>query len=264
MSVISPLAAVHPDARIGDDVEIGPFCSVGPNVSLGDGTRLVSHVSLSGHTSIGPGCTLYPFVTVGHPPQDTKHDGSEVRVIMGARNVLREKVNIHPGSSAGRRNTVIGDDCLFMVGAHIAHECIVGSHVVLTNSVALGGAVEVGDYATLGGLSAVVQFTRIGKHAFVGGKTLVTRDLIPYGYALGAPANLVGLNNVGLKRRGFSKADIRTLRKAYGLLFATEGTFADRLEDAADSYRDSPLVDDIVQFIRTREHRDLLQPDNWS
>ena len=261
---ISPLAAVHPDASIGEDCEIGPFCTVGPQVTLGEGTRLISHVSLAGHTVLGPGNTLYPFVSIGHPPQDTKHKGGDVRVVMGARNTLREKVNVHPGSDAGRKDTTIGDDCLFMVGAHIAHECIVGSHVVLTNSVALGGAVEVGDYAVLGGLSAVVQFTRIGKHAFVGGKTLVTRDVIPYGYALGTPAHLAGLNNVGLKRRGFSKDEIRTLRKAYGLLFATEGTFADRLEDAADAYQDSALVGDIVAFIKSRSNRDLLQPDNWS
>ena len=261
--MISELSHVHPDADIADGVEIGPFCTVGPNVSLGAGTKLVSHVSLNGHTQIGPDCTLYPFVSIGHPPQDTKHKGGDVRVIIGARNTLREKVNIHPGSDAGRRDTVIGNNNLFMVGAHIAHECIVGNHVVLTNSVALGGAVEVGDYAILGGLTAVVQFTRIGRHAFVGGKTLVTRDVIPYGYALGNPAHLVGLNNVGLRRRGFGKEDIRTLRKAYGLLFATEGTFKERLEDVADAYSDRELVADIVDFIRGRERKDICQPDHW-
>ena len=260
---ISELAVVHPDADLGDGVEIGPFCTVGPHVAISSGTRLVSHVSLAGRTAIGADCTLYPFTSIGHPPQDSKHSGGEVRVVIGDRNTFRESVNIHPGSDAGRRDTVIGSDNLFMVGSHVAHECIVGDHVVLTNGVALGGAVEVGDYAILGGLSAVVQFTRIGRHAFIGGKTLVTRDVIPFGTATGSPAHLKGLNTIGLKRRGFDKEDIRTLRKAYGLLFATEGTFADRLEDASDAYSDNPLVTDIVAFIREREHRDLCQPNNW-
>jgi len=260
---IHDLAVVHPDARLGQGVSIGPFCTVGPGVALGDRTRLVSHVSLNGLTDIGPDCTLYPFTSVGHPPQDSKHAGGDVRVVIGARNTLRESVTIHPGSDAGRRDTVIGDDNLFMVGSHVAHECVVGNHVVLTNGVALGGAVDVGDYAILGGLSAVVQFTRIGRHAFIGGKTLVTRDIIPYGTATGSPAHLKGLNTIGLKRRGFEKEDIRTLRKAYGLLFATEGTFKDRLEDAADAYADNRLVTDIVEFIRARENRDLCQPNIW-
>ena len=261
--MIHELSVVHPEAKIGANVEIGPFCTVGPGVELGAGTRLISHVSVAGNTVIGPDCTLYPQVSIGHPPQDSKHKGGAVSVRIGARNILREKVNVHPGSDAGRAETVIGDDNLFMVGAHIAHECIVGNHVVLTNSVALGGAVEVGDYAILGGLSAVVQFTRIGKHAFVGGKTLVTRDVIPYGYAFGNPAYLMGLNNIGLKRRGFEKEDIRTLRKAYGLLFATEGTFAERLEDVSDAYCERPLVSDIVEFIRGRARKDICQPDHW-
>lgn len=263
-ATIHELAVVHPNARLGGGVEIGPFCVVGPDVALGARTRLISHVSLVGRTQIGPDCTLHPFVSIGHPPQDTKHGGGDVSVTIGARNILREKVNIHPGSDAGRRETVVGNDNLFMVGAHVAHECVVGDNVVLTNSVALGGAVEVGDYAILGGLSAVVQFCRIGRHAFVGGQTLVTRDVIPYGYALGSPAYLKGLNNVGLKRRDFSKNDIRTLRKAYGLLFATEGTFANRLADAAESYEDNPFIQDIVAFIRARENRELCQPNHWS
>ena len=263
MTSVHPLSDVHPDARLAGGVEVGPFCMVGPHVSIGAGTRLISHVSINGHTEIGPDCTLYPFVSIGHPPQDSKHRGGEVRVRIGARNVLREKVNVHPGSDAGRPETVIGDDNLFMVGSHIAHECRVGDHVVLTNGVALGGAVEVGDYAILGGLSAVVQFTRIGKHAFIGGKTLVTQDVIPYGYALGNPARLKGLNTVGLKRRGFAREDVRTLRKAYGLLFASEGTFAERLEDAAESYEDSAEVREIVEFIRARDRKELCQPNNW-
>ena len=261
---ISPLSVIHPDARIADGVEVGPFCTIGAGVEIGAGTRLVSHVSLSGTTAIGRDCTLYPFVSIGHPPQDNKHSGREVSIRIGDRNTFREKVNVHPGSDAGRRETRIGSDNLFMVGAHIAHECRVGSNVVLTNGVQLGGACDVDDFAVLGGLAAVVQFTRIGRHAFVGGMTLVTQDVIPYGYALGNTARLKGLNTVGLKRRGFSKEDIRTLRKAYGLLFATEGRFQERLEDVADSYADNALVHDILDFIRARERKNICQPDRWS
>ena len=261
---ISPQSLIHPDAELGEGVEVGPFCTVGAGVKIGAGTKLVSHVSLAGDTTIGEDCTFYPFTSIGHPPQDNKHTGSTVSIRIGDRNTFREKVNVHPGSDAGRRDTVIGSDNLFMVGAHIAHECIVGDHVVLTNGVQLGGASEVGDYAVLGGLSAVIQFTRIGKHAFVGGMTLVTRDVIPYGYALGNYAHLMGLNNVGLKRRGFSKDDMRTLRKAYGLLFATEGRFQERLEDVADSYSDNPLVMDILNFIHARDRKNICQPDKWA
>ena len=257
---VHPLALVHPQASLGEGVEVGPFCQVGPCVSIGPRTRLVSHVSLSGTTTIGADCTLYPFASIGHPPQDSKHGGGMVSVMVGDRNTFRESVTVHPGSDAGRRDTVIGDDNLFMVGSHVAHECRVGSNVVLTNQVALGGAVEVGDNAVLGGLSAVVQFTRIGEGAFVGGKTLVTRDVIPFGYALGNPAVLMGLNTVGLKRRGVSRDGVRSLRAAFSALYAPEGTFAERVDEVALEYADDPRVVAIVEFIRAKGRKELCRP----
>ncbi len=261
MSVhIDPSSHVDPKAELDDGVHIGPLCVVGPNVKLGKNVRLVSQVSLNGNTSIGDDCELYPFVSMGHPPQDFKHKGGDVRIIIGARNKFRELVNIHPGSDAGRRDTVIGDDCYMMVGSHLAHEGEMGNNVVISNGVQIGGCVTIGDHAILGGLSAVHQFTRIGAHAFVGGMATVTSDVIPFGSVVGNMAHLAGLNIVGLKRRGFDRQVIRDLRAAYRLLFALEGTFAERLDDTARLYAQNEEVMQIVDFIRGQEKRNICMP----
>jgi len=259
---IHPTSIVDPKAELGDGVEIGPSCIVGPDVKLGNGVKLISHVSLVGDTSIGDECELYPFVSMGHPPQDFKHKGGPVRIEIGARRVFRESVNIHPGTDCGNPVTRVGNDCYFMVGTHLAHEGQVGNHVVVSNHAQIGGNVTIGDHVVLGGVSAIHQHTRIGKHAFVGGITFVTNDVIPYGSVVGNPAKLAGLNVVGLKRRGFSRDAVRDLRSAYRLLFAPEGTFAERLVDAAKLYSDNAMVMDIIDFIKSQQSRPICMPSN--
>jgi len=263
MSVeIHSSAFIDPKADLDTGVKIGPLCVVGPNVKLGKNVELVAQVNLAGHTVIGEGCKLYPFVSMGHPPQDFKHKGGDVSIRIGARNVFRELVNIHPGTDTGKPETIIGDDCYFMVGTHLAHEGHVGNHVVVSNGAQIGGCVTIGDNAVLGGLCAVHQYTRIGAHAFIGGMATVTADVIPYGSVIGNTARLAGLNIVGLKRRGFDRRTIQDLRSAYRLLFAQEGTFAERLADTARLYKDKALVMEIVEFIRDQEKRRICMPQN--
>jgi len=261
---VHPSSFVDPKANIGEGVHIGPLCVVGPNVTLHKNVKLVSQVNIDGHTEVGEDCELYPFVSLGHPPQDFKHKDGKVRLIIGKRNIFRELVNVHPGSDAGKRDTTIGNDCYMMVGSHLAHEGQMGNNVVVSNGVQIGGCVTIGDHAILGGLCAVHQYTRIGAHAFIGGMATVTTDVIPYGSVVGNTAHLAGLNVIGLKRRGFSKKTVRDLRSAYRLLFAQEGTFAERLDDTARLYKDHELVMEIVEFIKTKDKRNICLPNSGS
>lgn len=258
---IHPTAIIHEGAQIGADVEIGPYCIIGAQVKLGARVKLIGHVCLDGDTTIGADCTLYPFVSMGYPPQDFKHKGGAVAIEIGERCTFRENVNIHPGSDAGETVTRIGNECYFMVGTHLAHEGQMGDHVIVSNGAQIGGNVKIGDHVVLGGLCAIHQHTRIGDHAFIGGMATVTKDVIPYGFVVGNAAHLVGLNVVGLKRRGFSKEVIKELRAAYRLLFAQEGTFVERLDDAARVYGDHELVMDIVEFIKAQDNRRICMPD---
>lgn len=261
MSVqIDPLASVDPGATLGEGVQIGPYCIVGPNVTLGPRVRLISHVSVTGRVQIGEDCVVYPFAALGHPPQDFKYSGEDTRLVIGARNVIREQVTMHPGTAVGRGETRIGDDGYYMVGAHVAHDCVVGNRVVLANNATLGGYVTVGDHVIFGGLSAVHQYGRIGRHAFVGGLAAVVTDVIPFGMAHGNHAHLTGLNLVGLKRRGFTRETIRDLRAAYRMMFAAEGTFQERLADVAALFPDTPEVQEVVAFIQADANRALCMP----
>lgn len=261
MSVsIHPSAHVDKKANLDAGVEIGPLCIVGPNVKLGKNVKLIGQVNLAGNTTIGADCELYPFVSMGHPPQDFKHKGGPVSLKIGERNIFRENVNIHPGTDAGKPSTIIGNDCYFMVNTHLAHEGHVGNNVVVSNGAQIGGCVTIGDNAILGGLCAIHQFTRIGQHAFIGGMATVTTDVIPYGFVVGNPAHLTGLNVVGLKRRGFDRGTIQELRAAYRLMFAEEGTFKERIDDASEFYKNNDLAMDIVDFINDREKRSICLP----
>ena len=260
MSGIHQTAIIEDGAKIGDGVAIGPYCSIGPEVEIGAGTNLFSHVVVGGRTRIGADCELYPFASVGLRPQDMKYKGEPSAVIIGQRTVIREHVTINPGTAGGSMATRIGNDCLLMVGAHAAHDCDIGDFVIMANNATLGGHVEVGDYAILGGLSAVHQFCRIGQHAMVGGMSGVENDVIPYGSVVGNRAHLTGLNIVGLKRRNFSRDEVHTLRTAYRLLFAEEGTMSERIVDVAEMYSDNDAVMDIVRFIRTESSRAICQP----
>jgi UDP-N-acetylglucosamine acyltransferase len=260
MTAIHATAIVDPRAQLGDDVEIGPYCIVGPDVSLGARVRVRSHAVIDGHTQIGADCEIYPFCSLGAPPQHTAHQGEPTRLVLGARNLIREHVTMHAGTAFGRGVTTIGSDCLFYVGCHVAHDCIVGDHVTLINSATLGGHVVVEDYVIMGGLSAAHQNTRVGRHAFVGGMAGVNHDVIPFGNVWGNHAHLEGLNLVGLKRRGFAREQINTLRAAYRMLFAEEGTFQERLDDTAYAYAASSEVMEIVDFIKADATRPLTMP----
>jgi UDP-N-acetylglucosamine acyltransferase len=258
--VIHPTAIIETGAKIGAAVSIGPFCHVGAEVSLGEGVILHSHVVVAGRTEIGAGTKVFPFASIGHPPQDLKFKGEPSRLVIGARNVIREHVTMNPGTEGGGMLTAVGDDCLFMVGAHVAHDCRVGNRVIMANNATLAGHVHVGDHAIIGGLSAVHQFVRIGGHAMIGGMSGVENDVIPYGLVMGERAKLAGLNLVGLERRGFSKADISTLRRAYRILFGPQGTLAERLDEASEMYAGNMLVEEIAGFIRQRTARGLTLP----
>ena len=260
MAKIHPTAIVDPAATLGADVEIGPYSTVGPDVIIGDRVRLVSHVVLEGHTELGAGCAVYPFANLGAAPQHLAHKGEATRLVIGVNNVIREQVTMHTGTVLGGGVTTVGSNGLYMVGAHVAHDCVVGDNVTFANCATLGGHVSVGDFVFMGGLSAVHQFSRIGRYAFVGGGAIVTRDVIPYGSVWGNHAHLEGLNLVGLKRRGFTREAINDLRSAYRMLFADEGTLQERLDDVARVFAASPHVSEIVNFIRSAADRPLCQP----
>jgi UDP-N-acetylglucosamine acyltransferase len=260
MTKIHATAIVERGAEMGEEVEIGPYCIVGPNVRLGQRTRLRSHVVVEGHTEIGADCEIYPFASLGAAPQHAAHRGEPTRLVVGARNLIREQVTMHTGTAIGRGVTTVGSDGLFLVGAHVAHDCVVGDHVIMINAATIAGHVTVADFAYLGGLSAVAQYTRVGRHAFVGGMAGVNHDVIPFGSVWGNHAHMDGLNLVGLRRRGFSREQVNTLRAAYRQMFAEEGTFQERVNDTAQAYGASPEVMEIIDFIRAEDSRPITMP----
>jgi UDP-N-acetylglucosamine acyltransferase len=262
MANIHATALVDPSAKLGPSVEIGPFCVVGPHVELGDGAVLHSHAVVTGRTSLAQGCQVFPFASIGHVPQDQKYQGEASSLSVGAETIIREHVTINPGTEGGGMVTRVGSHCLLMVGAHIAHDCQLGDHVILVNNATLAGHVTIGDHAIVGGLSAVHQFVRIGAHAFIGGMSGVTADVIPFGMAIGNRAALSGLNVVGLRRQGFPREQIHELRQAYRMLFSSEGTLLERLEDVENMFSANPLVEQIVQFIKSRSDRSFSVPNN--
>ena len=257
---LHPTAVVDPKATLGNDVSVGPYCVVGPDVQLGDKVQLVSHVVVTGRTKIGQGTVVYPFASIGHRPQDLKYHDEKSSLEIGSNNQIREYVTMSPGTEGGGMVTRVGNEGLYMIGVHVAHDCQIGDRVVMANNATLAGHVIIGDYAVIGGLAAVHQFVRIGAYAMIGGMSGVENDVIPYGMVKGERAHLSGLNVVGLERRGFKRDDIHSLRSAYRMLFASEGTMAERIEDVADRYKDQSLIDSMVEFIRLRGSRALCQP----
>jgi UDP-N-acetylglucosamine acyltransferase len=255
--VIDPTARVAEGARIGEGVEIGPYCVVGPQAELGDAVRLIAHVHVTGVTQIGAGTVVYPFASLGTPPQSVHYRGGATRLVIGARCELREGVTMNTGTEDGGGVTSIGERCLFMVASHVAHDCHIGSGVTFANNVVLGGHVAVGDNAFLGGHAAVHQFVRIGEGVMLAGLSGASRDIIPFGFALGQIADLVGLNVVGLRRRGATRADLHRLRRAYQMLFLGEGVLAERIENVSRELAHDPLVGKIVAFIRAGGKRRL-------
>jgi UDP-N-acetylglucosamine acyltransferase len=260
MPQIHATAIVAPGARLADDVVIGPYCILGDQVELGAGVRLMSHVVVEGRTTIGEGTRVFPFASIGFEPQDLKYRGENSSLIIGRNNTIREYVTMNPGTAGGGLVTRVGDHGLFMVGVHVAHDCQIGDHVIMANNATLAGHVVVEDFALLGGLSAVHQFVRIGRHAMIGGMSGVERDVIPYGQVMGDRARLSGLNIIGMQRQGFSREDIQGLRSAYQFLFSAEGTFNDRVNEAADRFGGIRPVDDMIAFIRADSSRAICQP----
>ena len=260
-SIIHPTTVIENGAKIAESVKIGAFCVVGSEVTLDKGVELVSHVSISGRTSVGENTKIYPFASLGHAPQDLKYKGEKSKLVIGKNNVIREQVTMNPGTEGGGMLTEVGDNCLFMVGAHVAHDCRIGSNVIMANNATLGGHVFVDDFAIIGGLAAVHQFVRIGKHAIIGGMSGVENDVIPYGSVIGERASLAGLNLVGLKRRNFDRETIHALRNAYKMLFEAEGgTLFERSSKVQEAFSKIAPVQEIIDFMEDKGVRSLCTP----
>lgn len=253
-------AIIENGAIIGKNVAIGPFCCVGADVVIHDNVRLISHVSVAGRTTLGEGTVVYPFASIGHQTQDKKYEGEPSTLEIGRNNTIREYATLQPGTSVGGMKTLVGDNNLFMIGTHVAHDCRIGSNVIMANHATLGGHVEVGDFVNIGGLAGIHQFVRIGHHAMIGGMSAVDCDVIPYGLVRGERAHLEGLNLVGLKRRGFGRETIDELRKAYRLLFADEGSMAERIEDVSSFFKNIEDVRDLLEFMQAPSKHGLCLP----
>ncbi len=261
MTRVHPSAIVDPTARLGEDVEIGPFCIVGPGVEIGARSRLVAHVTIERNVTMGVENVVHANAVLGGAPQIARYVDGDTHLIIGDRNTIREGVTFHRGASSGNGVTRIGSGGMYMVGAHVAHDCIVGDDVVFANCATLGGHCAIGDRVVIGGLSAVHQFTRIGAYAMVGGMCGVRGDVIPYGLVAGNYAELEGLNLVGMKRRQMPRERIQAIRRAYQRLFLDPGVFAERLEQAAREFAGDETVMQIITFIRAGEHRPLCRPE---
>jgi UDP-N-acetylglucosamine acyltransferase len=248
---IDATARVHPQAMVGRDVTIGPYCIIDANVAIGDGCRLAAHVHVTGFTTIGAHTVIYPFASLGTPPQSLNYRGGATRLEIGSRCDIRENVTINVGTEDGGGLTRVGDSCFLMAGSHVAHDCSVGNEVVFANNVALGGHVTVGNFVVFGGQSAVRQFVRIGEGVMVVGLSGVRADVIPWAQVSGRLACLVGLNVIGMKRRGFSKSEVHSMRHAYQRLFCGPGTFRERLDSLSAEHGDDARVSRMIEFVRS-------------
>lgn len=257
-ATIHPSAHVEPGAVIGPGCRVGPFSLIGPEVRLGSGVEIKSHAVITGVTEIGNETVVFPFATLGEVPQDLKFKGEKSRLVIGRRNRIREHVTMNTGTEGGGGLTRIGDDGLFMTGAHVAHDCQIGDRVILVNSVALAGHVVLEDDVIVGGLSGVHQFVRIGRGAIIGAVCMVAADVIPHGLVQGPRGVLDGLNLVGLKRRGTDKAEIGALRDLYVAL--GEGNFRENARRLAEDSPDSALVAEVLDFILGPSDRSFLTP----
>ena len=248
--MIDPSARIEAGAQIGKNVSIGPYCTIGANVTIGDDCRLVGHVNLAGHTTIGPRTVIYPFASLGTPPQSFSYRGEPTKLVVGADCDIRESVTMNIGTAQDRGVTTVGDKCFFMVGSHVAHDCEVGNNVVFANNIMLGGHVVIGDNVVFGGGVAVRQFVRIGEGAMIVGLSGVRADIIPWGMAHGPLANMIGLNVIGMRRAGVPKAEVLNVRRAYQALFFGESEFRARLDQVEREFGNDPRVRKIVDFIR--------------
>ena len=257
--MIHKTAIIDSKAKISTNVEIGPYAIIGPNVEIGENTLIQSHVNITGNTTIGKGNKLYSFASIGSDPQDLKYKGEETTLLIGDNNTIREHVTINTGTVQGGGLTKIGNNNLIMIGAHIAHDCIIGNNIVMANNTAIAGHAEIEDFVIIGAKCGVQQFTRIGKRAMIGGMTGVLRDVIPYGLSTGNRNYLNGINVVGLRRDKVSNKDILGLTDAYKEIFKTE-VLSENLKDLNGKYTDNPLVKDVLDFINKDKKRPVCTP----
>ncbi len=257
--MIDKNSVIHKDAKISESAEIGPYVVIGKHVEIGENVKIYSHVNISGNTKIGNDTKIYPFASIGNDPQDLKFNNEKTKLIIGNNNKIREYVTIHPGTEGGGGLTKIGNNCLFMISSHIAHDCKVGNNVIIANNVPLGGHVTIEDNVVIGGNSAVQQFTRIGQMAMIGGMTGVLHDVIPYGLSIGNRNYLQGLNLIGLRRANYENKDILGLTKAYKEIFATKN-LTDNLNKLNGEFKENPLVKNVIDFIIKDKKRSICTP----
>ena len=257
--MIHKTAIVDPKAKISANVNIGPYSIIGPNVEIGKDTDIISHVSIAGHTKIGKKNKIYPFSSIGNNPQDLKYNGEKSYLEIGDSNTIREYVSINPGTDGGGGLTKIGNNCLFMVSSHVAHDCVIGDNVVAVNNVAIGGHVQIDDNAIIGGNSAIHQYIRIGKFAMIGGICAVIRDVIPYGLVHGNRSVLQGINLIGLRRNNIPNQEIALLSKAYKEIFKSEN-LSENLKNLSEEFKENDLVIEILKFIQKDKKRPICTP----
>ena len=252
---------INKTAKISKNVKIGPFCYVGPGVELSENVELVSNVHIEGNTKVGKGTKIFPFASIGTQPQDLKFKGEKNSLTIGENNSIREYVTINPGTEGGGSKTVIGNNCLFMISSHIAHDCIIGNNVIIANNVPLGGHVTIEDSVVIGGNSAVQQFTRIGKMAMIGGMTGVLKDVIPFGLSIGNRNYLQGINLIGLRRHKYDNQKIIGLDKAYKDIFSSKNLH-ENLSKINGEFKDNELVSEVIKFIEKDKKRPICSPQN--
>ena len=257
--MIDKTAIINSKAKVAESAEIGPYCVIGPNVEIGENVKIHSHVNITGNTLIGKGNKFSPFASIGNDPQDSKYNGEETKLIIGDNNKIREYVTINPGTEGGGGLTKIGNNCLFMISSHVAHDCHVGNNVIIANNVPLGGHAIIEDNVVIGGNSAVQQFTRIGKMAMIGGMTGVLHDVIPYGLSTGNRNTLNGLNLIGLRRAKFDNKDILGLSEAYKEIFATK-KLTENISKLNGEFKENPLVKNVIEFITKDKKRSICTP----
>jgi|TARA_B110000211_G_scaffold231366_1_gene292833 UDP-N-acetylglucosamine acyltransferase len=259
--MIHQSSVIDPKAKISKNVKVGPFCYIGPEVQLGENIELISNVHLEGNTKIGSGTRIFPFASIGTQPQDIKYKNEKNSTIIGNNNTIREYVTINPGTLGGGLQTVIGNNCLFMISSHVAHDCKIGNNVIIANNVPLGGHVTIEDSVVIGGNSAVQQFTRIGRLAMIGGMTGVLKDVIPFGLSIGNRNYLQGLNLIGLRRKKYENQKIIELDKAYKAIFSSKNLH-ENLSKINGEYKDNQLVNEVISFIEKDKKRPICSPQN--
>jgi len=257
--MIHSTSIIDPKANISPKADIGAYTIIGPNVLIQDNVKIHAQVNISGNTIVGEGTEIYPFASIGNDPQDLKFNGEETKLTIGKNNKIREYVTINPGTVGGGGQTTIGDNCLFMISSHIAHDCFVGNNVIIANNVPLGGHAHIEDNVIIGGNSAVQQFTRIGKMAMIGGMCGVVKDIIPYGLALGNRCVLEGLNLIGLRRKNIPNKKIIELSEIYKEIFKTDNLTLN-LSKLNNRFKDNILIKDMIEFINKDKKRPICSP----